>query len=80
MRRTRDGGVCGFQEERSLRRLWRLGGRVQNRRWAAPETESGMHWTVRGANSIVALRCSIMKQPLGRFLGASGGGGVKIYY
>ena len=38
LRRTRDGGVCGFQEERSLRRLWRLGGRVQNRRWAEPET------------------------------------------
>ncbi len=22
--------------------------------------QSGMHWTVRGANSIIALRCSIL--------------------
>ena len=32
---------------------------------------SGMHWTVKGANAIIALRCSQLDLTLGRILGGS---------
>ena len=66
-----------ISEERSLCRFWRSGGRVPNRRWAAPETV-GYALDSQGSEQHYRPALQYYEQPLGRFLGASCGG-VKLY-
>ena len=62
-----------YAEERSLCRLWGLGGRVPNRRWTTPETV-GHALDSQGSEQYYRPALQYSEQSVGRFLGAPCGG------